>query len=1346
MPAVLKWAIVVSVAAAALLSAVLPAMLIPQAAVGDALEPGSAPASAVAQQTCSDDVSIQYWGLGDPANGGFLKDPPDYAAGDTIEMYYTLYNHSCTDLTIIVELRGSVSNAVIQNGGPSSDEYACLAECVIPSLTGYEYIQVIWDLGRHPNAEKEYVVAQVTVNSPDDFTDVAPDNNTVTSGQYINIVNDPPVEPVATATPTPMPTSTPTPTPTPTPTNTPTPTPTATPTPTPTPTATPTNTPTPTPEPTPTPTPAPEPTATATPTPTPLPEVELSVAPTAPEVGMVGETIDIPAALGGRWDGVDGLEVWLCVGSPDCEQAAATAHPDDGGVVSLAWDTSGQTEGLSILHLSARIPGSSETEARQVLARAQHTIILAPADDAVFVLMGSGDGNVGRIVGAVSAPQPVIDTPATYPTPTPTPTPTNTPTPTLTPTPTDTPTPTATPTPAPKVLLGIAPASPKMVVIGEAFIVSAIVAYSGTAGTDVTLWLYAGHSSNDPVATATVTTSSRAMTAVTSAELRWDTSGEEPGLRPLRLIATMPGPGDNADPTVFQIVDHEVILHPSGVVYVLVGEAEKTVGSLVGVVAQPKPIIETQAIYPTPTPTATPTPTPTASPTPTPTPTPRIDAEIIDIASSPAGRAMRGEPVEITVTVRNNGSHAVNIPVRLHFPSAGKMAETRKPSVGPSDTSVATFTWRTSNYEPGSHSFRVEVPGAERTFTVLLVAPTITAVIESIDVHPNPAVVGEPVDITVTVRNEATLAANIPITLHFPSAGRQPETFKPRAEPGETAVRTFTWRTGNYEPGSHWLRVEVPGDEWSFDVQLDAPRSDFGVLETYAPDPDAPIVKGDWVEVSALVSNAGPQAGRATVTLSDVARGRVMYSDSLALEAQESQTVGFTWKTLRYAPGTYDLQVETEAANDTNRGNDVLDVGRVTILDDGDIAVGYGGNHPDAHFQQILAEPDVPALSDFAIRSATPTPTPTPTPAPTPTPTPTPTPAPTPTPTPILTPTLTPTPTPTPTPAPQGGGIAGPGGGIAGPVVSAASPSITIAGVSWTPESPVAGEAVSIIVEISNEGTQAGSAPVTLHFPSEGKQPETFNPRIAPGETVVRKFTWRTGRYAPGIHQFRVETPNGSRVFFVELLPPAVDFAVVDVYPPHPSYPIVKGDWAEVAAFVRNLGEYDGRATILLADTKRQQVMYRQSVSLEAGESREVVFTWKTLRYEPGEYQLQAWAEARYDTDRSNNYSNTADATILSNRDVTVGFGDTYPGEQLQGGNAKPRIRTAGRYSDGVIVLDEHAKATAGLQLPAMGMRTGAPPLARQAASPFLCAQQLQMIGSLRLDVALCPGVWALVR
>ena len=1206
MPSILKWAVLSAAATTAILGVFLPALLVPQPAVGDALAPDSAPAVVVAQETCTgtDDVSIYIdpsWGLGDPDNQGLLKDPPDYADEENVEIYYNLYNDSCTDLTITVELRGSVSNALIQNRDSNPDEYVCLTGCEVGARAGSDNIRVVWDLGRHPNADKEYVSATVRIDGPEGFTDVDPSNNTVTSGQYINIVNDPPVEPANTPTPTPEPTEEPTPTPestatpTPEPTEEPTAIPTATPTPTltptpthtPTPTPTPTNTPTPTPEPTPTNTPTP----TATPTPTPLPDVELSVSTSAPRAGVAGDTITIPAMVAGEWEDVDDLEVRLCVGSPDCTEPVAKAQPEDGGTVNLEWDTTGQASGPHSLHLSALIPGTSEGEGPYTLTSVQHTIILAPADGAIFVLMAAGGGNGGKVVGVVAAPQPMIDTQAIYSTETPTPVATATlsPTPTLTPTPASTPTPTHTPTPTPTPLpdveLSISATAPRAGVAGDTIILPTTVTVDGQSGDvdGLVVWLCVELSGCEQPAAIAEPDADGAV------NLAWDTSEQTGGEHFLHLLATIPGASESDAREVLDDVEHMIILAAAdGTVFVLMGTNDGNGGKVVGRVAAPQPAIETPAI---------PTHTPAPTATPTPTRTPRIDAEIIGMTSDPSGSAVRGQWVEISVLVRNNGDRQENILVRLTFPSDSKKPETVGVEVDPDQTGIAQFEWRTRNYDVGSHTLSADIlMGGNSTggdtsaeLTLNLAQPVITASIESIRIDPESAVVGEPVEITVTVRNEGIVAEYIPVTLHYPSERRQPGTRKPHTGPGETNSTTFTWRTSNYDPGSHRFRVEVPGAERTFSVALAAPP-------------------------------------------------------------------------------------------------------------------------------------------------------PTPTAQP------------------------TPTPTAQPTPTPQaggGGGLGGASGGAVGPVVSATQASLAIAGVSWKPVAPVAGEPVSITVEIYNRGTQAGSAPVTLHFPSADKQPESRRPRVGAGETVVRKFTWRTGRYAPGTHRFRVETPNDRRVFFVELLPPTVDFAVVDIYPPHPSHPIVKGDWTEVAAFVRNVGQYKGRATIILRDITEGRTMYDQSVSLEPGESRIVEFTWKTLRYDLGGHWIRVEADAQYDVDRSNDRSEVAYTEILTNRDITLGFGDDQPIQDIKAETSRARIRLTGERPEDIAVLNDAPLDTMTQQFAPPQRTFSVDPIPRAGSagshgmasgrqdyrmSPFQCAQnQRPTVGS-QPRWEQCPGVWALVR
>ena len=369
--------------------------------------------------------------------------------------------------------------------------------------------------------------------------------------------------------------------------------------------------------------------------------------------------------------------------------------------------------------------------------------------------------------------------------------------------------------------------------------------------------------------------------------------------------------------------EHKIVLASAdGAVFVLMGTTDPHKGKVVGQVATPQPVIDTPAI-----PTHTPIPTNTITPTPTrtPTPTPRVDAEIVGIASSPNGQAMQGERVEIAVTVRNNGSRAMNIPVRLTFPSVDKKPERKSPRVQPGQTGVATFTWKTSDYEPGDYALTADLlldgnttyGDTAATVGLRLTPLVIAATIADVTVSQASAVVGEAVTIAVAVRNDGRVAANIPVTLHFPSDDKQAETRKPWADPGETVVVTFTWRTSRYEPGSHAFRVAVPGAERRFTAALVAPTPRVDVeIVGIASNPnghgDAGRTGGDCGYGK---EQRQPCYANIPVRLTFPSVDKKPERKSPKVPAGGTGVATFTWRTSNYEPGDYaltaDLQVWT---------------------------------------------------------------------------------------------------------------------------------------------------------------------------------------------------------------------------------------------------------------------------------------------------------------------------------------------------------------------------------------------------------------------------------------------------
>ena len=409
----------------------------------------------------------------------------------------------------------------------------------------------------------------------------------------------------------------------------------------------------------------------------------------------------------------------------------------------------------------------------------------------------------------------------------------------------------------------------------------------------------------------------------------------------------------------------------------------------------------------------------------------QMDTEIISATSDPPNTAMQGQPVTILVQVRNNGRAAINVPVELNFPSADKAPARKSPRVLPGGTETVRFVWKTSNYPVGSHTLRTSLTGVgnvtegKTTATVpveLTLAP-LHATITDISSIPAAPMVGTPVEIMVAVRNDGPVAVNIPVTLHFPSGGKQPETRRPRVGPGETATATFEWLTGNYRPGTHSFRVMIGSDESAervYELTLLLPPLDVEIL-SITSNPANTAVQGQPVEILVAVRNNGRAAINVPVELTFPSADKVPERRSPRVDAGGQATAAFVWSTGNYPVGIHTLRAELVSAGNITTGKTAADV-------------------------QVE--------------------------------------------------------------------------------LTAAPLAATITRVWSTPDAPMVGTPVEIMVAVRNDGPVAVNVPVILYFPSADKQPETRRPRIAPGEIAMTTFEWRTSHYTPGTHSFRVVIPN----------------------------------------------------------------------------------------------------------------------------------------------------------------------------------------------------------------------------
>ena len=749
-----------------------------------------------------------------------------------------------------------------------------------------------------------------------------------------------------------------------------------------------------------------------------------------------------------------------------------------------------------------------------------------------------------------------------------------------------------------------------------------------------------------------------------------------------------------------------------------------------------------------------------------------ITATIVDVTVNPEEPRV-GEPVTITVTLRNDGRIAANVPITLHFPPGGRQPDSRKHRLDPGETGTVVFEWRTGNYQPGTHQFRIELAATDapqRRFTIDLLPIVENVALVGMGTYPHEtAMVGEPVDVWIDVRNDGPVALNVPVRLTFPSADKRPEVRSPRVAPGETVRVWFQWKTSNYEPGIHTLRAAVLLDS---NVTLGrtieevrfalTPLVISATIVDVTVDPEEPRV-GEPVTIAVTLRNDGRIAASVPVTLHFPSSDKQPETRRPRIDSGAVGEVSFTWRTSRYEPGVHSFVVEVASTPPATRvftvellppmvdvaivgmGSDPSEMAVqgqevkiwVDVINNGPSALNvpvqlsFPSSDKQPERKSARIEPGEIARVEFTWKTSNYS---------------------------LGIHTLT-------------------AMVLAEYNITELDTSATIqirlipaqliasiVNISWSPESPVVGEPVRITVTIRNDGLVAANIPVTLHFPSGDRQPETRRPRVAPGAVGTAGFTWRTSRYGPGDHVFRVQIPGvagAAREFEIGLRPPAVDFAVVNLQAPDPLHPIVKGDWVDMTVVVQNQGPYAGRGTVYLLNSANLDKMYQQSASLEPDEFREVEFTWKTLRYPVGGYELLARVDAEYDTDPDNDESGRVHVHLLTDRDITVGFGNNVRPAVFAEPVAQADLSSIARYRNDILVVGSRETPIDRPINAESGPPIGASPKPasenydpatmywqwRSAQlSPWACARYQGTIGESLPRAVLCPRAPSVVR
>jgi outer membrane protein assembly factor BamB len=201
------------------------------------------------------------------------------------------------------------------------------------------------------------------------------------------------------------------------------------------------------------------------------------------------------------------------------------------------------------------------------------------------------------------------------------------------------------------------------------------------------------------------------------------------------------------------------------------------------------------------------------------------DIAILDVTSS-RNWVYQGEPVDITVTLRNEGTfNETEINVTVYFNSS--FLDSRLINLSRGEVKTINFQWNTSSVEPANYTI-----SANATLTLTSDDdPTDNSFINGIvsikspehdiavkNVTPLKKVVGQnyTMNINVTVENQGSYTENFNVTLYANTTVM--ETKQITLTNGASTTVTFTWNTTGFAKGNYTISAYA----WPVDGETDS--------------------------------------------------------------------------------------------------------------------------------------------------------------------------------------------------------------------------------------------------------------------------------------------------------------------------------------------------------------------------------------------------------------------------------------------------------------------------------------------------------------------------------------------
>jgi len=306
------------------------------------------------------------------------------------------------------------------------------------------------------------------------------------------------------------------------------------------------------------------------------------------------------------------------------------------------------------------------------------------------------------------------------------------------------------------------------------------------------------------------------------------------------------------------------------------------------------------------------------------------DSDTTDVAVNQAARfpvdivsttspVTEGEDLGVTATVQNTGEETDTRPVELVV--AGETVDATELTLEPGQSETVELTWATEDGDAGEHTATVETESGSDSTPVTVERAVFFAV--EITSTSGPVVEAEPLDVTATIENTGESSDTQPIELRVD--GATVDTTQLSLDGGESESVTLTWENDDAPLGSYTAVVASEDDSDAVDTSVNEPRpgelaGGKQVFEVEITSTNAPVAEGESLEVTAEVTNIGPESGTQTITLSS--DGVERDSREITLDSQESRTLTFAWET---GPGDAGEQTAS-AASETDDDSTTLTV------------------------------------------------------------------------------------------------------------------------------------------------------------------------------------------------------------------------------------------------------------------------------------------------------------------------------------------------------------------------------------------------------------------------------------